>query len=166
MADDPLPLERLSLSAVAQALGMHPFDVARVLGHSGELPPGLRFEPADVSRVRELAGVESWWAGDELLPLSDPDRTLSLLQSLAGKLVDHDLVAGRWTLAENLLRGLGPADVVRLRRVVNGLIRARMLRSRASLRGVEASVDADWRDIVLNIAAGGQLPQALREAWA
>lgn len=165
MADPALPLERLSLAAVATALGVHPFTVARVLGHAGELPPGLRFEPADVERVRALAGVEDWWSGDEMLPLSDPERTLSLLQGLAARLEDRDLVQGRWTLAENLLRGLGPADAQRLRRVINGLIRARMLRTRSSWRGVEATVDPGWRDIVGNIAAGGQLPQVLREAW-
>jgi hypothetical protein len=165
MADSPLPLERLSLSAVAQALGVHPFTVARVLGHSGELPPGLRFEPSDVSRVRELAGVESWWSGDEPLALADPERTLALLQALCSKLVDRDVVQGHWTLAENLLRGLDPADQGRLRRVVNGLIRARMLRTRASWRGIEVSVDRDWRDIVVDIAEGGQLPQVVREAW-
>ena len=44
MDERPLPPERLTLPAVAQTLGMHPFTVARVLGHAGELPPGLRFE--------------------------------------------------------------------------------------------------------------------------
>jgi hypothetical protein len=165
MADARLPLERLSLASVARALGVHPFTVARVLGHAGELPPGLRFEPADVERVRALAGIETWWSGDEMLPLADPDRTLALLQVLAGKILARDLADGRWTLAENLLRGLGPADIKRLRRVVNGLIRARMLRTRASWRGVEAAVDPGWRDIVEHIADGGQLPQVLREAW-
>ncbi len=163
---EPLPLERLSVSDVAGAVGVHPFEVARLLGHAGELPPSLRFEPADVDRVRELSGVESWWDPSIALPADDPERTLALLTGLARRLVERDLVGDRQTRADNLVRGLAPPDARRLRRVINGLVRARMLLTQASWRGLLVSVEPGWRPILADIARGGQLPRVLKEAWA
>lgn len=162
----PLPLERLSVADVAASVGLHPFEVVRLLGHAGELPPALRFEPGDVARVRELSGVEAWWEPPVDLPIDDPERTLALLTGLARRLVERRVVAPVTTRADNLVRGLPPADARRLRRVINGLVRARMLVTQASWRGLLVSVEPTWEPIVVDIAKGGQLPRVLREAWA
>ena len=152
----------LSLSSVASELGVHPFTVARVLGHSGELPPGLRFAPADVLRTRELAGLEMWWKRGEV-PASAVGSPV-FLRLLARKMVRRQLIEGRWTLGENLVRGLmGGARLVGVR-VVNEMIRHRTLLTRSNWRGPEATVAPDARAQVSTMAEGGPIPVFLREA--
>ena len=145
---------RISLDEVAGALELHPFDVARILGHRGELPPGLRFTRDDVERVRQLAGIELWWTGTTGLPGADPARTEALLRSLAKMLVERDRVADRTTRADNLLRGLGSDDRRRVRRLVNALITAKVLRTEASWRGLQVAVESGWADGLSRLAAG------------
>jgi len=164
MHEAPVSAARLSLLSVAQALGVHPFMVARVLGHAGELPPGLRFEPADVERMRVLAGLESWWQGDEFLPSGTPVRERALLRLLMQKMVERRLTRGHWTLAENVFRGLPVGDRVTVRRAVNTMLRGGILRSRASWRGLEATVDHEARALVEEVAGGAALPPELLEA--
>jgi hypothetical protein len=145
---------RITLDEVAGALELHPFDVVRILGHRGEMPPGLRFTREDVGRVRELAGIERWWPAGLQLPSADPQRTAALQRLLAHALVERDLSGPRSTRADNLLRGLDEPDARRLRRFVNALIRGRVLRTRASWRGLQVSVEAAWMNDLKRVAQG------------
>jgi len=163
MRESTVPAARLSLVSVAQALDVHPFVVARVLGHVGELPPGLRFEPADIERTRVLAGLDTWWQGDEFLPPAAPLRERALIRLLMQKLVERRLTDGQWTLAENLCRGLSSRDRPTVRRAVNVMVQSGVLRSRASWRGLEATVAPGARARVEELAAGGALPPDLLE---
>jgi hypothetical protein len=167
MADSPAtPIERLSLFDVSRAVGLHPFEVARILGHTGELPPSLRFESVEVSHLRQVAGVEVWWGDAESLPENDPERTDSIAENLATGLVERDLGSQHTVRADNLVRGLGPADAARARRVINGLIRAGVLRTHASWRGLQLGLDPTWRGRLVAISGGEPFPAELREAWS
>ena len=53
--------EKIRVSQIASSLDLHPFEVARLLGQVGGLPRTLAFDQEDIDRVRELAGVETWW---------------------------------------------------------------------------------------------------------
>ena len=56
--------EKIRVSQIASSLDLHPFEVARLLGQVGGMPHTLAFEQADIERVRELAGVETWWGAN------------------------------------------------------------------------------------------------------
>lgn len=158
-----LPERRPSLDEVASGLGLHPLDLARMLGHRVELPADLRLSAGDPARIAAWAGVEHWWEG-VVLPAEDPARSRALVTGALRRLVDKDAVGERGTRADNLLRGLGPADQARLRRAVNALVRARILVSRASWRGLCLSLDPSWRELGAALAHSGDWPWELEEA--
>ena len=144
-----------SLADAALKLGLHPFEVARLLGHGGTLRPDLRVSEADLDRLGEAAGIKQWWTGVEPLPTRDPDRTRLLVRLLARKLLSRGRVGTKTTRADNLLRGLRMADRNRLRPAVNSLIRAGLLQTRSSWRGVQISV-AEGQESALRALGGGQ----------
>lgn len=143
-----------TLAEVASQLDLAPLEVARILGHIGVLEPDLRVTDASLKRLSEAAGIQRWWTGVEPLPPSDPDRTQLLVRLLARKLLARDRVGPQTTRGDNLLRGLKTADQNRLRPVVNALIRAEVLTTRSSWRGVQISV-APGREEALRALGGG-----------
>lgn len=155
---------RLSLDEVAGALELHPFDVARILGHRAELPPGLRFTADDIDRVRMLAGIEQWWGGTSGIPSADPARSEALLRALAKMLVQRDRVGDRTTRADNLLRGLGADDRRRVRRLINALVKGKVLRTEASWRGLQVAVESEWADGLSRLAGGEPIDVVLPAA--
>ena len=156
----------LSLDEVAAGAGLHPFDVARVLGHMGELPPGLHFTGADVGRVRHLAGVERWWEDTPALPAADPARSHALAGLLARRILERDLTGDRTTRADNLFRGLPVPDRRRLRKLVNRLIVARLLHTRSSWRGLQVAVDPAQLDALRRLARGEAVDDVLASVGA
>ena len=74
-----LPERRPSLDEVASGLGLHPLDLARMLGHRGELPADLRISAGDPARIAAWAGVEHWWEG-VVLPAEDPARSRAAVE--------------------------------------------------------------------------------------
>lgn len=151
----------LSLDEIARLLDLHPFDVARVLGQQGEMPVGLRFQREDLERISGLAGIETWWPDSLHLPAEDPARSEALAVGLCRLLFEHDLVGGRWTRADNLLRGLDGDDQRRLRGLINALIRARVLQSSPSWRGLQLSVVAGRVSVIQDLARGVPLGVAV-----
>ena len=112
--------EKLHVSQIAGALDLHPFEVARLLGQAGEMPRTLQFEESDIDRVRELAGVETWW-GSNGPSVDDEIPGRALVRSAAQMLIDRDVVGDKTTRADNLFRGLEAADQFVVRRAVNHL---------------------------------------------
>ena len=53
--------EKIKISQIASSLDLHPFEVARLLGQVSGLSRTMAFDQADIDRVQELAGVETWW---------------------------------------------------------------------------------------------------------
>jgi len=158
-----LPERRLSVDEAAAALDLHPLDLARMLGHRGELPADLRLGPAEPARIAAWAGVERWWDAHSLPP-DDPARSRALVTAALRRLVEKDAVGERGTRADNLLRGLAAADQARLRRAANALVRARILVSRATWRGLCLSLDPSWRELGAELARTGEWPWELEEA--
>lgn len=162
MADIDL-FEQLTLSQIARWLDLHPFDVARVLGHSGGLPARMAFDEGEVDRIRSLAGVETWWDGGQL-PIQDDNRGRALVRSLAYKLLNRS--EGRSTRGDNLSRGLDGDELALARRAVNQLIREGVLRSVPTPRGLEVEVAAEKRPLLETIVDGRDIPKNLEALWA
>ncbi|MDP2315988.1 MAG: hypothetical protein Q8P41_24035 [Pseudomonadota bacterium] len=127
-----------SVLRVANALDLHPFEVIRILATDGSLPRDLRLRPQDVARVVEAGGLEAWWD-----PAEASERTTALLvRALARELLARGVVEPTWTRADNLFRGLEPAEQGVVRRAVNAWIRRGAMGSRMSPRGMELTTRA------------------------
>jgi hypothetical protein len=157
--------EKLTLSQVARWLDLHPLELARVLGsEDGGLPGDLRFVDGDVDRLRDLAGVETWWTGD--LPVPDSVRGRALVRSLAHHLATRVDGPGWCTRADNLYRGLEPADQWVVRRAINVLIVEAILVSTSRASGLHVGVGEDGRDRLRSIADGTDVPESMEALWS
>ena len=134
--------EKIRVSQIASSLDLHPFEVARLLGQVGGLPRTLAFEEADIDRVRELAGVETWW-GSNAPKIEDDVPGRALVRIAAQMLLDREVVGEQTTRADNLFRGLEPADQFVVRRAVNHLIREEVIKSIPTSQGLHLQVDED-----------------------
>jgi hypothetical protein len=157
--------EKIRVSQIASSLDLHPFEVARLMGQAGGLPFTLAFDQNDIDRVRELAGVETWWGGNAPTVEDDiPGR--GLVRTAAQMLLDREVVGGNTTRADNLFRGLDPADQFVVRRAVNHLIREEVLKSIPTSQGLHLQVDADKVKVLQGIADGSKIPSSLEELWS
>lgn len=157
--------EKLTLTEVARWLDLHPFEVARILGHEDQLPARLRFDRDEVDRIRDIAGVETWWDGGAR-PVTDESTPRALVRSLAHKMREFELLDGRTTRADNLFRGLEADDQVTVRRAVNQLIRDEHVRSVPTPRGLHVRVNDASREVISGIADGTAYPPGLEALWA
>lgn len=155
--------EKLTLSQIARWLDVHPFDIARVLGHEGGLPPKLSFDESEVDRIRALTSVETWWDGGPL-PVQDENRSRGLIRSLASMLAQRP--DGSTSRADNLARGLEGDEQTLVRRAVNQLIRDGVLLGMSTARGLEVSVAPEHRALLQSVAEGRDIPPALEAMWA
>lgn len=155
--------EKLTLSQIARWLDIHPFEIARVLGHEGGLPAQLHFDESEVDRVRTLTCVETWWDGGPL-PVNDANRRRALIRSLAWKLLR--LPEGGTARADNLARGLEGDELVLMRRAVNQLIRDGALQGISTARGLEVGVATSHRAMLQSVADGRDIPETLEALWA
>ena len=156
--------EKLRVSQISGALDLHPFEVARLLGQAGEMPRTLQFEESDIDRIRELAGVETWWSnGGATVDDEIPGR--ALVRSAAKLLLDRGVVDDNTTRADNLFRGLEAADQFVVRRAVNHLIREEVIQSIATSQGLHLRVDKDQVPVLQSIADGSNIPESLEELW-
>ena len=157
--------EKIRVSQIASSLDLHPFEVARLLGQVGGLPRTLAFEEADIDRVRELAGVETWW-GSNAPKIEDDVPGRALVRTAAQMLLDREVVGDQTTRADNLFRGLEPADQFVVRRAVNHLIREEVIKSIPTSQGLHLQVDEDQVGVLRGIADGSKIPSSLEELWS
>ena len=154
--------EKLTVSQIARWLDVHPFDIARVLGHEAALPARLAFDESEVDNIRELAGVETWWDGT--LPIQDENRRRALVRALAQKLLQRG--EGRPTRAANLARGLDGEEQMLVRRATNQCIRDGVLISTSTARGLEVMVSGDFTRLLATIVEGRDIPRHLETLWS
>jgi len=157
--------EKIRISQMAANLDLHPFEVARLMGQVGGLPRTLAFEQSDIDRVCELAGVETWW-GSSAPKIDDDIPGRALVRTAAQMLIDRDIVGDKTTRADNLFRGLEPADQFVVRRAVNHLIREEVLRSIPTSQGLHLQVDEAGVGKLQGIADGSSIGAGLEELWS
>lgn len=157
--------EKLTIGQVARWLDVHPFDLVRMMGSTdGGLPTDLRLDEAQIDRLRDQAGVETWWSGD--LNVSDAVRGRALVRSLAAQILSRS-ASGSWvSRADNLYRGLEPADHWVVRRAVNQLILDRVLISVARSSGLHVELGPKANEVLGGIAEGTEIPASLEALWS
>lgn len=157
--------EKLTFGQVARWLDLHPFDIARVLAaRDGGLPSDLRLDDAQVDRLREMAGVETWWSGEP--KAQDSVRGRALVRSLAGLLLERAVEPAFIGRADNLYRGLEPADHWVVRRAVNQLILDGVLVSVPRASGLHIALAEGATATLKGIASGAEIPASLEALWS
>ncbi len=149
---------RITVIEAARRLGIHPFEVARLLGGEDALPADLLLGEAAVRRLAELAGVEHWWPAGSPAVDVEP-RAEGLLRLLAAAILAHLEPGGPGTRADNLYRGLDREDARVVRAALNRLIRRGWLESRWSRRGIVVALSEAGAAGLAKLARG-EIPAA------
>jgi hypothetical protein len=134
--------QKLTLQDLARWLELHPYDIVRILVAADALPDDLRFESGDVDRVRELGGIEAWWADAPAGAEDEAGLRAALVKQLNERGAFGDEGATRF---DNLLRGLGPDHQVAMRRVAQQLIKEHHLVTRPTATGLQVFAPEDQR---------------------
>lgn len=156
--------QRLGIKDLAARLGLHPFDVVRILVAKGMLPPNLTFDEADVERIRQSGGIEHWWRGDHQVE-EDSIRARGVLRSIARELIQRRIHDENTTRVDNLYRGLSPEDEHIARRAVNLLIQERFLRTVSTPLGNHVTIQHEQVQAMQRLAAGTDVPAGLASLW-
>jgi hypothetical protein len=120
----------LSIFALAERLGVHPLEVAAIVGHEHPLPNVLVFDEPDVAATAAWGGIERWWTETDAEPLR------ARFQRVLVRL----LAADGAVRLDNALRGLGADDAQALRSALDELVEHDVLRRRDTLRGAMLTV--------------------------
>ena len=109
--------------------------------------------------------METWW-GSNAPKIEDEVSGRALVRTAAQMLLDRDVVGEQTTRADNLFRGLEPADQFVVRRAVNHLIREEVIRSIPTSQGLHLQVDEGQVSVLRGIADGSKIPSSLEELWS
>jgi hypothetical protein len=157
--------EKMTVTDLARWLDLHPFDVVRVLTADGPLPATLRFDADVGQRVATAAGIETWWSDDAEL-LEDEVRGRALVRTALKLLLNHGVVGAVTTRADNLFRGLDPADQWLVRRAVNQLLRDVVLVGIPTATGLRISLPATQVPTIEGIVSGTAINDGLEALWS
>jgi hypothetical protein len=166
----PLPGldDRMTLSEASLALGVHPFELIRVLVALGAFPPDLHLNAEEVERVRTLGGLERWWEPDsqgEAVRRSDPIAARGIARGLCVQLIEHGLLDPTSARLDNIFRGLDADTQAVVRAVLHALVQEGYLRTFNTPSGVNVTIASQHGENVLKIASGDAFPRALALLW-
>ena len=155
-------IERLGVGDMATELGIHPFDLIRILVAEDRLPPELRFDPSEAGSLSRAGGIEAWWDRPRR---DDEIGARALLRDLAAQLVQRGVVGENATRLDNLLRGLDAEDQLLVRAFLQELLSMGLLASRNSPTGLRVSIVEGQEYVVADLAEGGTVPPQLAAVW-
>jgi len=139
----------LSIYALADRLGLHPLEVAAIVGHERALPKVLVFEEEEAAALESAGGVERWWADDAARDA----------RGRFGRILDRMLDARGVVRLDNVLRGLPDGDAQTLRAAIDELVELDVIRRRDTLRGPMLSIGDRARAEAMR--DGGELPETI-----
>lgn len=159
---------RLSLSEAALRLGIHPFDLVRVLVALGSFPDDLHLSEEDLARVEQLGGLETWWAPGTLAESvrgADPVPLRGMARALAIQLVEHEVFGEASTRLDNLFRGLHPEDQGQARVVLQCMVQAGLVSMVPTPSGMNVTVPLERGEDLIQVARGDSMPESLAKYW-
>lgn len=156
---------KLTLTDLAVALDVHPFDLIRTLVSLDQLPSDHRFEAADVEHIRKSAGLELWWTPLTRKTMTPDAPAQGLLQDLCHQLVERGVVGEAGTRLDNLLRGLSEDERPLVLQLVRGLVTSELVRSWSTAAGVQVSIIEGQEYVVADLSEGGTPPDAIAALW-
>lgn len=156
--------QKLRIVEIAQWLGLHPFDVVRILTTHDAMSPNLRFDRDQVALVKDWGGIESWWKSSDLIE-GDEIRPRAILRAIVGQLVKRGFVGDRTTRVDNVYRGLDREDETMARRALNLLIQERLIQTVPTPTGNHVSIAPQHRAVMEDLAEGRAMPAGLAALW-
>jgi hypothetical protein len=139
----------LSIYALADRLGLHPLEVAAIVGHDRTLPKVLVFEEEDVAALESAGGVERWWT----------DGAAEEPRARFARILDRMLEARGVVRLDNVLRGLPDGEARTIRTAIDELVELDVIRRRDTLRGPMLSIGDRARTEAMR--DGGELPETV-----
>lgn len=161
-------VRRLSLNEASLRLGIHPFDLVRVLVSLGSFPDDLHLTEEELARVEQLGGLETWWTPDaraEPFRHADPVPLRGMARALAIQLVEHEVIGEASTRLDNLFRGLDPDAQQHARVVLQCMLQAGLVQSITTPSGLNVSVPIERGEDLVSIARGDGMPDSLAKYW-
>ena len=155
-------IDRLGVGEAATELGVHPFNLIRILVAADKLPPELRFDPAELPGIAKAGGIETWWQGPRR---QDEIPARGLLRDLCSQLVERGAVGENATRLDNLLRGLDAEDQALVRAFLQELVELSLLTTRNSPTGLRVSIVEGQEYKLADLAEGGEVPADLVAVW-
>lgn len=156
--------QKLRVVDIARKLGIHPFDVVRILTVKDALHPRLRFDSADLEKVRSQGGIETWWGPDRKIE-EDTIRARGLMRSIVREMVRRRLVGDRTTRVDNVYRGLEPDDESIARKALNLLIQEHLIRTLPTAMGNHICIVPEQLPVMEALADGRAMPAGLAALW-
>lgn len=147
----------LGVAEAARRLGLHPFEVVRILVSTGALPADLRLSEEAITTVRDAGKLETWWDAPAAPQGGEKDERAQI-RALLRKMIERDCFEPAATRADNLFRGLDNKRQPRLRHGVNALIQHGCLYSHMTATGLVVGIRAGMLDDVRVFAYSGAGP--------
>jgi hypothetical protein len=144
----------LSIYGLADRLGLHPLEVAAIVGHERPLPKVLVFEEHDVEALESSGAIERWWTDQR------EEDARSRFARVLGRLLEAKGVVR----LDNVLRGLPERDAEALRAAIDELVEIDVIRRRDTLRGPMLSIGD--RPRAEEMRDGGELPEPIAKVFA
>ena len=139
----------LSIYSLADRLGLHPLEVAAIIGHERALPKVLVFEEEDALALESAGAIERWWTDDAAM---DARGRFALI-------LDRLLEARGVARLDNVLRGLPDRDAQTIRAAIDEMVELDVIRRRDTRRGPMLSIGDRARAEALR--DGGELPESI-----
>jgi hypothetical protein len=124
----------LTIYELAERLGLHPLEVAAILGHERPLPKVLVFDDAEARAVESVGAIEWWWTDEPTA--TEPARTQSRFRRILARLLD----ATGTVRLDNAIRGLPASEAQALRSAIDELVENDVLRRHDTLRGAMLAI--------------------------
>ena len=156
--------QKLRIVDIARWLGIHPFDVVRILTVNDAFKLSLRFEKHDLEKVRVLGNIDTWWEKEHHIE-EDTIRARGVLRSIVREMVRRRLVGENTTRADNIYRGLGAEDEAIARRALNLMIQEHLIRSVSTPMGNHISIVPEQFKVMEDLANGRVMPAGLAALW-
>ena len=155
-------LQPMDLHGAAEALGVHPFEVVRLMVMSGK-DEGVPLGPDLVAELRSFGQIENWW-DDAELP-EDGEANRRVIRGVLDAMLQRELVSGKATRLDNLWRGLEAGQQEVAEQGVMILLELGHLEATAAPSGARVSVTDSGLDTVQALVSRGQAPDELAALW-
>lgn len=153
------------LHASAQALGVHPFEVVRLLVLSGSSVDRLGATSDTLDKLRDFGQLETWWTDRSELPNDDNSRR-RVVRGVVDAMLQRELVGEHTTRLDNLWRGLPSEDREVAEHAVMVMHELGHLTSQAATSGTRVSIHPDAVASAKDLVARGNAPDDLAALWA
>jgi hypothetical protein len=155
-------LQPLNLHDVAGKLGVHPFEVVRLLVMRGVMGDDFCLSSSTVDGLRSFAQIEDWWT-EGTLP-EDENVRRAVVRGVLDAMLQRNLIS-ETTRLDNLWRGL-PADSGEVaEQAVGIMLELGLLVALGATSGTRVSIHPDAVETIKSVVSRGLAPPEVAQVW-